>query len=406
MRLGNSKTQFGLRSTFVIFVSANTPRAIMMYVLFVILTFAISAAIGWFAIPRIVIIAKIKRLFDEPNSRKVHKGAIPRLGGLSFFPAALFSFAFVLGLRYYYGYDIALDLQVELLTEFLFVMAGMLILYFVGMADDLIGVGYRNKFVAQIFAGVCLVFAGVTVFDLQGLFGVHRLPFTLDALLTIVIVVLTVNAFNLIDGVDGLCSGLGTIILSTLGILFIYYSLFVYAMFAFGMVGVLIAFFQYNVLGTRLKVFMGDTGSLTLGYMIVFLGLKFANLENTTYLNTGLHSSLSILLGMLFVPVFDTCRVFVSRISRGRSPFYPDKNHVHHKLLQLNRTHLQSTGILLLMEIFFILFNLALSQLLSLGINWVLLIDILLGVGVNVTLNRLIARYGRALGEHEVMQKP
>lgn len=378
----------------------------MMYVLFVILTFAISAAIGWFAIPRIVIIAKIKRLFDEPNSRKVHKGAVPRLGGLSFFPAALFSFAFVLGLRYYYGYDIALDLQVELLTEFLFVMAGMLILYFVGMADDLIGVGYRNKFVAQIFAGVCLVFAGVTVFDLQGLFGVHRLPFTLDALLTIVVVVLTVNAFNLIDGVDGLCSGLGTIILSALGILFIYYGLFVYAMFAFGMVGVLIAFFQYNVLGTRLKVFMGDTGSLTLGYMIVFLGLKFANLENTTYLNTGLHSSLSILLGLLFVPVFDTCRVFVSRISRGRSPFYPDKNHVHHKLLQLNRTHLQSTGILLLMEIFFILFNLALSQLCGLGINWVLLIDIVLGVGVNVTLNRLIARYGRALGEHEVMQKP
>lgn len=378
----------------------------MMYVFFVILTFAISAAIGWFAIPRIVIIAKIKRLFDEPNARKVHKGAIPRLGGLSFFPAALFSFAFVLGLRYYYGYDISLDLQVELLTEFLFVMAGMLILYFVGMADDLIGVGYRNKFVAQIFAGVCLVFAGVTVFDLQGLFGVYRLPFAMDALLTIAAVVLTVNAFNLIDGVDGLCSGLGTIILTTLGVLFIYYQLFVYAMFAFGMVGVLIAFFQYNVLGTRLKVFMGDTGSLTLGYMIVFLGLKFVNLENTTFIALGLNSTLAILAGLLFVPVFDTCRVFVSRISRGKSPFFPDKNHVHHKLLQLNRTHLQSTGILLLMEIGFILMNFALAELAGLGINWILLIDILLGVGVNVTLNRLIGRYGRELGEHEVIQKP
>lgn len=378
----------------------------MMYVFFVILTFAISAAIGWFAIPRIVIIAKIKRLFDEPNSRKVHKGAIPRLGGLSFFPAALFSFAFVLGLRYYYGYDISLDLQVELLTEFLFVMAGMLILYFVGMADDLIGVGYRNKFVAQIFAGVCLVFAGVTVFDLQGLCGVYRLPFAMDALLTIAAVVLTVNAFNLIDGVDGLCSGLGTIILTTLGILFIYYQLFVYAMFAFGMVGVLIAFFQYNVLGTRLKVFMGDTGSLTLGYMIVFLGLKFVNLENTTFIALGLNSTLAILAGLLFVPVFDTCRVFVSRISRGKSPFFPDKNHVHHKLLQLNRTHLQSTGILLLMEAGFILMNFALAELAGLGINWILLIDILLGVGVNVTLNRLIGRYGRELGEHEVIQKP
>lgn len=378
----------------------------MMYVFFVILTFAISAAIGWFAIPRIVIIAKIKRLFDEPNSRKVHKGAIPRLGGLSFFPAALFSFAFVLGLRYYYGYDISLDLQVELLTEFLFVMAGMLILYFVGMADDLIGVGYRNKFVAQIFAAVCLVFAGVTVFDLQGLFGVYRLPFAMDALLTIAAVVLTVNAFNLIDGVDGLCSGLGTIILTTLGILFIYYQLFVYAMFAFGMVGVLIAFFQYNVLGTRLKVFMGDTGSLTLGYMIVFLGLKFVNLENTTFIALGLNSTLAILAGLLFVPVFDTCRVFVSRISRGKSPFFPDKNHVHHKLLQLNRTHLQSTGILLLMETGFILMNFALAELVGMGISWVLLIDILLGVGVNVTLNRLIGRYGRELAEHEVIQKP
>ncbi|WP_298065083.1 MraY family glycosyltransferase [uncultured Rikenella sp.] len=378
----------------------------MMYVLFVILTFVISAAIGWFAIPRIVIIAKMKRLFDETNARKVHKGAVPRLGGLSFFPAALFSFAFVLGLRYYYGYDVALDLQVELLTEFLFVMAGMLILYFVGMADDLIGVGYRNKFVAQFFAGICLVFAGVTVFDLQGLFGVHRLPFALDAVLTVVAVVLTVNAFNLIDGVDGLCSGLGTIILTTLGILFIYYQLFVYAMFAFGMVGVLIAFFQYNVLGTRLKVFMGDTGSLTLGYMIIFLGLKFINLENTTFISVGFNSTLAILAGMLFLPVFDTCRVFVSRISRDRSPFFPDKSHVHHKLLRLNRTHLQSTGILLLMEIGFVLLNFVLAEFLGLDINWVLLADILLGVGFNVVLNKLIDRYGRELDEHEVMQKP
>lgn len=375
-------------------------------ILFVILTFGISATMGWFTIPRIVIIAKIKRLFDEHNSRKVHKGAIPRLGGLSFFPAALFSFAFVLGLRYYYGYDISLDLQIELLTEFLFVMSGMLILYFVGMADDLIGVGYRNKFVAQIFASVCLVLAGVTVFDLQGLLGVGRLPFGWDTLLTVVGVVLVVNAFNLIDGVDGLCSGLGTIILTTLGIFFLYYKLYVYAMFAFGMVGVLIAFFQYNTLGTRLKVFMGDTGSLTLGYMIAFLGLKFVNIEHSTFIDTGLNSSLAILFGLLFVPIFDTCRVFVSRISRGKSPFFPDKNHVHHKLLKLHRTHLQSTGILLLMEVGFILLNFALAELCHWGVTWVLLTDILLGIGINMTLNRLIGRYGRELSEHEVMQKP
>ena len=295
----------------------------MMYIWFVIFTFALSAIIGWFVIPRIVIVAKMKRLFDETNARKVHKGAIPRLGGLSFFPAAIFSFAFMLGMRYYYGYEVALDLQGNLLLEFLFVVSGMLILYFVGMADDLIGVGYRNKFVAQIGAAICMVFGEVTIFDMQGLFGVYRLPVPVDAILTVLFVVLVVNAFNLIDGVDGLCSGLGTIILTVLGAFFIYYELFVYAMFAFGMVGVLIAFFQYNVLGTRLKIFMGDTGSLTLGYMISFLGLKFANLENTTFIALHLNSTLAILLGLLFVPVFDTCRVFVSRISRGRSPFYP-----------------------------------------------------------------------------------
>lgn len=378
----------------------------MTYILFVILTFAISAAIGWFAIPRIVIIAKIKRLFDEHNARKVHKGAIPRLGGLSFFPAALFSFAFVLGLRYYYGYDISFDLQLELLTEFLFVMSGMLILYFVGMVDDLIGVGYRSKFIAQIFAAACLVLAGVTLFDLQGLFGIHRLPFLVDTLLTIIVVVLTVNAFNLIDGVDGLCSGLGTIILATLGTLFIYKELYVYAMFAFGMVGVLIAFFQYNVLGTRLKVFMGDTGSLSLGYMIIFLCLKFINLENTTFITVGLHSTMAVVLGLLMLPVFDTCRVFVSRISKGKSPFYPDKNHIHHKLLQLNRTHLQSTGILLLMEAGYVILNAILAEICHISITWILLIDILLGVAVNMTLNKLIARYGRELAEHEVIQKP
>lgn len=378
----------------------------MTYVLFVILTFLISAAIGWFAIPRIVIIAKIKRLFDEHNARKVHKGAIPRLGGLSFFPAALFSFAFVLGLRYYYGYDISFDLQLELLTEFLFVLSGMIILYFVGMVDDLIGVGYRSKFVAQIFSAVCLVLAGVSIFDLQGLFGVHRLPFLLDVLLTVVGVVLTVNAFNLIDGVDGLCSGLGTIILTTLGVFFIYNQLYVYAMFAFGMVGVLIAFFQYNVLGTRLKVFMGDTGSLTLGYMISFLALKFMNLENTSFITLGIHSTMAVVIGLLMLPVFDTCRVFVSRISKGKSPFYPDKNHIHHKLLQLNRTHLQSTGILLMMEVGYVLLNFVLAELFQMTITAVLIVDVLVGITINITLNKLIARYGRELADHEVIHKP
>lgn len=381
-------------------------RTIMMCILFIILTFVISASIGWFGIPRIVIIAKMKRLFDEPDARKVHKGTIPRLGGLSFFPATLFSFAFVLGLRYYFGYNISLGLEVELLTEFFFVMAGMLILYFVGMADDLVGVGYRGKFATQIFAAICLVLADVTLFDLQGLMGVYQMPVVVNIILTIVTVVLVVNAFNLIDGVDGLCSGLGIIILTTLGVIFLCYDLFIYAMFAFGMIGVLVAFFQYNVLGTRLKIFMGDTGSLTLGYMIIFLGMKFMNIDNVLAQPIEWNSTLPLLVGMMFLPVFDTIRVFVSRISNGKSPFYADRNHIHHKLLRLNFSHLKSTGLLLLLEVFFILLNFSMSEFLNLNVNWIVLIDIILALGLNVTLNRSIAHYGRELADDEVISKP
>lgn len=378
----------------------------MVYILFVILTFIISAAIGWFSIPRIVIIAKMKRLFDAPDERKVHTGTIPRLGGLSFFPATLFAFAFTLGLRYHYGYNITLDLQGDLMTEFLFVISGMLILYFVGMVDDLVGVGYRSKFLAQIIAAISLVYAGVTINDFQGLLGIHELPYTLDIIITILAVVLTINAFNLIDGVDGLCSGLGTIILSYMGGWFIFMELYVYAMFAFGMVGVLVAFFQYNVLGTRLKVFMGDTGSLTLGYMIIFLAFKFMNFRDVVAVETDMNfSTASIMMGLLFIPLFDTLRVFIMRISRGKSPFHPDKNHIHHKLLQLGLSHLQSTGALLAAQIVFIALNTILAMVVNLNINTILAIDISIAIIVNTLINRTVSKRGRELRDDEVITK-
>ncbi len=383
----------------------------MERIAFVLLTFLVSVGIGWFAVPRVVVIAKMKRLFDEQGARRTHTGAVPRLGGLIFFPAALFSFAFVLGLRFYLGMGVRSDWQEELVLELLFVVSGMLILYFVGMADDLIGVGYRSKFVAQILAGVCLVLGGVTIRDMQGLFMVHHLPFWVDAVLTVGVVVLTINAFNLIDGVDGLCSGLGILILGSLGAFYTWAQMYVHAMFAFGMVGVLIAFFQYNVLGTRLKIFMGDTGALTLGFMVIFLGIKFIDLgaeggRLSALGGVGFNCSLAILVGLLFVPIFDTCRVFVSRISRGKSPFYPDKNHIHHKLLQLmvahhqEGAHLRSTAILLGLQIGYIALNVGLSQGLGWGVNWIVLTDVLVGVAINVGLNRAIGKYGRPIADN------
>ncbi len=377
----------------------------MVYLLFVFLTFIISLTVGLMTIPRIVVFSKAKRLFDSLDSRKVHTGSIPRLGGLTFFPATLFSFAFVLGLRYYAGYSIVLDLQGELLVQFLFVISGMLLLYGIGLADDLIGASYKTKLATQVLASSMLVFAGVTIGNFNGFLGVHELPFWIDVPLTVGFSVLIINAFNLIDGVDGLCSGLSLILLTTLGAWFMWAELYVYAMFSFSMVGVLLAFFQYNVLGTRLKIFMGDTGSLTLGLLITYLGLIFINAKDFAppYIDTGLNMPLFI--GLIFLPIFDTFRVFVGRLNRGKSPFYPDKTHIHHKLLRMHRSHLQSTGILLTMQVFYALLNVLMAKLFEWNINIIVVVDIAVGVGINLAMNRYINREGKDLSEIEIASK-
>ena len=360
---------------------------------FVLLTFLISAAIGYIAIPRIVIIAKTKRLFDQPSTRKVHTEAIPRLGGISFFPGAMFSFAFVLGLQYYLGLDLTLAREGNLIVEFLFMISGMLMLFFIGLTDDIVGVNFRTKFLVQIYAGVALVLSGLGISNFEGFLGLSSIPMWAGAVFTTVVVVFAINAFNLIDGVDGLCSGTGAIILTVLGAWYITLGEFVYAMFAFGMVGVVVVFFQYNVRGKRLKVFMGDTGSLTLGYMIIFLGLKFLSIKSASYPDVyHVHSPIALLLGLMFVPVFDTFRVFVSRISRGKSPFYPDKNHIHHKLLTLGYTHLQNTSILLGVQCAFFALTVVMSEVLGWNINVVVAVLVALGVFINMAINKRIAQ--------------
>lgn len=363
----------------------------MHLIYFVLLSFLISATMGWVAIPRIVIIAKMKRLFDAPNSRKVHKDSIPRLGGISFFPGSMFAFAMVLGLRYYSGYELSLASEGNLIVEFLFMISGMFMLFFIGLADDLVGVNFKNKFVAQVFAGVVLVFAGLEINNLGGLLGLGDIPLWLATALTILFVVFVINAFNLIDGVDGLCSGTGTIVLTVLGGWYIYLGQYVYAMFAFSMVGVVMTFFQYNVLGNRLKIFMGDTGSLTLGYMIIFLGLKFLAIDTSTYPDViQLHSPLALLIGLMFLPMFDTFRVFVSRISRGKSPFHPDKTHIHHKLLALGFSHLRNTLTLLCAQLALLALAILFSEVLFININIIVAIFITIGILTNSLLNRKI----------------
>lgn len=357
---------------------------------FVFIAFVLSMIAGWITIPQIVVISKRKRLFDEINERKVHSSAVSRLGGLSFFPSAMFAFTLCLGLRYYN--NIGLDVLTEsvLLTDMLFMMAAMFIIFMIGLADDLVGVGYRYKFGVQIMAGMLLVLAGLDFENLSGLFMVHDLPWWISAVLTVLFTVFILNAFNLIDGVDGLCSGIGSFILIVLGTWFVVSGYYVYAMFASAMLGVVVMFFRYNFFGERLKIFMGDTGSLTLGFMVIFLSLKMLQCNATPQSmihGTQLSDPLAYILGLLFVPAFDVIRVSVNRINNGKSPFHPDKTHLHHKFLASGLTHRRCTFSVLVLVIFFSILNFVLSQFAELNINYILIVDMVLSIGINHLLN-------------------
>lgn len=320
----------------------------------------------------------------------MHAGDVPRLGGVSFFPAMMVSVTLMLGFRYYFGLALPLSTEVDFMSEFLFLISALFVIFFVGLSDDLIGVDYKYKFLAQIMAASMLYFAGVMPVGLFGVFGMNEMPTWFMFIVLIGWSVYVVNAYNLIDGVDGLCSGLSSIALFGMGIWFVYISSYVYAMIAFGMLGVVLIFFRFNVMGTRMKVFMGDTGSLTLGFLIVFLSLKFIQpfaLPEDTYM---LKCPLGVVIGLFFIPVFDTARVFISRIKNGHSPFHPDKTHIHHKMLALGFTHLKSTAILLISQGIFVMVNVLMGEVLALNINIVLAIDLFIAVSLVMFINKRI----------------
>lgn len=349
----------------------------------IFLTFLISALIARILIPRILLISLRKKLFDLPSDRKVHKKAIPRLGGVSFFPTTLFSFCFVYALRILDGDSISSIYAGYLLPELLLFACGMTLLYLTGIADDLVGVRYRQKFIIQIFCACLFPISGLWINNLYGLFGIHELSAYIGMPFTVLAVVFITNAINLIDGIDGLASGLSSVALLIFTFLFVDKGLWSYAMLAAGTFGVLVPFFYYNVFGSverARKIFMGDTGSLTLGYTLSLLAIKYSqvNLDVMAYTE----GAFVIAFSALIIPAFDVVRVVMVRIREGRSPFEPDKNHIHHKLLAIGLSPRKAMLSLLCMSCAFSAANILLMPYVN---NTVMLIaDIAIWVGLNL----------------------
>ena len=362
------------------------------WVLISFLAFIVSAFCAGILIPQILLIAFRRKLFDEPDPRKIHRGVVPRLGGVAFMPVTCFTMSMILGIGYYVD-PIGIDmLMMENARAVAFGMCAILMLYLTGMCDDLIGVRYSAKFVVQILCAAFLIAGGMCITNLHGILGIHSIPFWLGAPLTILVVVFITNAINLIDGIDGLASGLSIAAVIIYGTAFGMIGKPIYAVLAFAVLGVLVQFFYYNVFGNpekRKKIFMGDTGSLTIGLILSFLSLQILvfSPEKMPVFNTNI---MIMAISPLIIPCFDVVRVFAHRLIHHGNPFLPDKTHIHHKLLAVGLPQRLAMVSIVIGAVFFSALNILLSR--YLNVNALLLIDILVWTAMNHLINRAINR--------------
>lgn len=303
----------------------------------IIAAFITAVILGRIIIPNILVISMRKRLFDEPDARKIHKRPIPRLGGVTFFPVIVFTLCTFTAFHLFKGHFVYNIITLNTAREMLFLISGLTLLYIVGIADDLIGVRYRKKFVVQIISAAMFPIEGLYINSFYGLFGINEIDPIIGIPFTMLLVVFITNAINLIDGIDGLASGLSMVALVVFGVIFVHFQSWLYALLAFVSVGVIIPFFSYNVFGNAdrgRKIFMGDTGSLTLGYILSFFVIRFCMHEPNSMMQVQ-GSPVLIAFSVLMVPCLDVVRVVLRR-ARNRKPlFLPDKTHIHHKFLAM-----------------------------------------------------------------------
>lgn len=368
----------------------------MEHLLIISLGFLLAFTYARIIIPRILIISLRKRLFDAPDSRKVHHKPVSRLGGVSFYPVVLFVITFIIGFCDRTGFIPLTDAS-KYWVQILLMAAGLTLLFIVGIADDLVGVRYRQKFLVQIFAAAMLPLAGLYINDFYGLLGIHEIAPYLGVPLTMFLIVFVTNAINLIDGIDGLASGLSIVALLVFGILAVLGQRWMSALLAFVTIGVLLPFFYYNVFGNAdrgRKIFMGDTGSLTLGYLLSFLAIQYC-MRGEIY-DHHYEGSVLISFSVLMIPCLDVVRVVIGRVRRGRDPFMPDKTHIHHKFLALGFSPRRALIFILFLSFLFSFSNVILFEYID-G-NWILLGDVCVWTIMNLYISRLI-RQREQLGQ-------
>jgi len=298
----------------------------------------------YLTIPKIIGVVEYKRLMDDPNGRSSHKAKTPTLGGIAFFYCLIFALFFIKD-RAAFG-------------EAIYIIPGLTILFIVGLKDDMVVLSPGSKLVAQMVAiAFILVNPSFTIESLNGFLNIFEIPYYLYLVLAGFVMLTIINSYNLIDGIDGLASIVGIVIMVIYTTIFYLSQEYFFALIAITMNACLMAFFGFNV-SSHKKIFMGDTGSLIIGFIISVLTLKFLALKPESYegLPFLLENAPLIAISILIVPLFDTARVFTIRIANKKGPFSPDRNHVHHVLIDFwGLSHKQASFIIGCFNIMFVI---------------------------------------------------
>jgi len=315
-----------------------------------ILTILCSFFIVLYTTPVFIKIAYIKKLFDVPGEeRKLHKNIIPSMGGIMIYAAVIFTFT--------------LFFPADQVKDFKFLIPCATVLFFVGVKDDIIGTAPVKKLIAHlIVAFIMVLMADIRLTSLHGLFGVREIPLYASVFLSVFTYIVIVNAFNLIDGVDGLAGGVSFLVSLAFGLWFYMVGDEVYGVLAFSVAGAMLGFLRYNFYPA--KIFMGDSGSLLIGFLIAVMAIEMVEYDKSVLPERILLLSKPLLaMSILVIPLLDTARIFIYRAAKGISPFKADTNHIHHKLIQLGYSHTKTVITLLSFNIFIIAITIAIRNL-------------------------------------------
>lgn len=301
----------------------------------------------FFLLPLIIKLAHENKIYDIPDERKTHNYPVSSLGGIAIFSGLILSMLLVSDFNNYHA-----DLQ--------YYMAGFFVIFILGLIDDIFILKAWKKTLGQLAVAAVLTLKGnLLVTSLHGFLGIYSLTHTESIYISFFTIILLINAFNLLDGVDGLAASIGLVACLFFGTFFLINNVLPYAVLAFSIAGALLAFLMYNF--PPAKIFMGDSGSTLIGLICSVLAIKFVE-NNAIGINLANYSTPVIAFGFLLIPLMDVLRVFALRIAKGKSPLTPDRSHLHHLLQNKGLSHTEVTIILLAGELLFALLTLSLKD--------------------------------------------